>query len=81
MVSNQERFVNQNQEISIILLLDFDQPYFPRMTDLLFEGSKWQLHFGGSTVRPRDTQPQAARTLQVHVFKKGPKIFEMNKFM
>ena len=33
------------------------------------------------TVRPRDTQPQDARTLQMHVFVMGPKIFEMNKFM
>ena len=33
------------------------------------------------TVRPQDTRPQAARTLQVHVFEKGPKIFELNKFM
>ena len=34
--------------------------------------------FGGSskdfeTVRPRNTRPQAARTLQVHVFELGPK--------
>ena len=34
-----------------------------------------------STVRPRDTRPQAARTLQVHVFELGPKIFELNEFM
>ena len=33
------------------------------------------------TVRPRDTRPQAARTLQVHVFELGPKIFELNEFM
>ena len=33
-----------------------------------------------STVRPRDTRPQAARTSQVHVFKLGPKIFEMHVF-
>ena len=32
------------------------------------------------TVRPRDTRPQAARTLQVHVFELGPKIFEMHVF-
>ena len=32
------------------------------------------------TVRPRDTRPQAARTSQVHVFKLGPKIFEMHIF-
>ena len=35
----------------------------------------------GTTVRPRDTRPQAARTLQVHVFELGPKIFELNEFM
>ena len=34
-----------------------------------------------STVRPRDTLPQAARILQVHVFELGPKEFELNKFM
>ena len=34
-----------------------------------------------STVRTRDTQPRAARTSQVHVFKLGPKKFEMNEFM
>ena len=34
-----------------------------------------------NTVRPRDTRPQAARTLQVHVFELGPKIFELNEFM
>ena len=33
-----------------------------------------------STVRPRDTRPQAARTSQVHVFELGPKKFEMNEF-
>ena len=33
------------------------------------------------TVRPRDTRPQAARTLQVHVFELGPKISELNVFM
>ena len=33
------------------------------------------------TVRPWDTRPQAARTLQVHVFELGPKKFEMNEFM
>ena len=36
--------------------------------------------FIGLTVRPRDTRPQAARTSQVHVFKLGPKIFEMQIF-
>ena len=34
-----------------------------------------------STVRPRDTRPQAARTSQVHVFELGPIIFELNGFM
>ena len=33
------------------------------------------------TVRPRDTRPQAARTLQMHVFELGPKKIEMNEFM
>ena len=33
------------------------------------------------TVRPRDTRPQAARTLQMHVFELGPKLFELNEFM
>ena len=36
---------------------------------------------GSPTVRPRDTRPQAARTLQVHVFELGSKKFEMNEFM
>ena len=35
----------------------------------------------GYTVKPRDARPQAARTLQVHVFELGPKKFEMNTFM
>ena len=30
------------------------------------------------TVRPRDTRPQAARTLTVHVFELGPKKFEIH---
>ena len=34
-----------------------------------------------SGVGPRDTRPQAARTLQVHVFELGPKKFEMNEFI
>ena len=34
-----------------------------------------------TTVRSQDTQPQAARTLQVHIFELGPKQFEMNEFM
>ena len=33
------------------------------------------------TVRPWDTRPQDARTLQVHVFELGPKKFELNEFM
>ena len=33
------------------------------------------------TVRPRDTLPQAARTLTMHVFENGPKKFEMQEFM
>ena len=33
------------------------------------------------TLRPRDTRPQAAQTLQVHVFEWGPKKFELNEFM
>ena len=33
------------------------------------------------TVRPRDTRPQAARTLQVHEFELGPKKLELNEFM
>ena len=33
------------------------------------------------TVRPRDTRPRGARTLQVHVFELGPKKFELNEFM
>ena len=32
------------------------------------------------TVRPRDTRPQAARTLTVHVFELGPKKFEKHVF-
>ena len=32
-------------------------------------------------VRPRDTRPQDARTLQVHIFELGPKKFELNEFM
>ena len=33
-----------------------------------------------STVRPRDTRPQDAQTLTMHVFEKGPKTFEMHVF-
>ena len=33
-----------------------------------------------STVRPRDTRPQAARTLTMHIFELGPKKFEMHVF-
>ena len=33
-----------------------------------------------TTVRPRDTRPQAARNSQVHVFELGPRIFEMHVF-
>ena len=33
-----------------------------------------------NTVRPRDTRPQDARTLTMHVFEKGPKTFEMHVF-
>ena len=32
------------------------------------------------TVRPRDTRPQAARTLTVHDFELGPKILEKHVF-
>ena len=32
-------------------------------------------------VGPRDTRPQAARTLQVHLFELGPKRFQLNKYM
>ena len=32
-------------------------------------------------VRPQDTQPQAARILQVHLFELGPKIFQLNEFI
>ena len=38
-------------------------------------------HQNMNIVRPRDTQPQDARTLQEHVFELGPKKFELNKFM
>ena len=42
---------------------------------------KWSTHclvlFVSGTLRPRDTQPQAARTLTMHVFELSPKIFEM----
>ena len=48
----------------------------------------WKSSVGGknilkinNTVRPQDTRPQAARTLQVHVFELGPKKFELNEFM
>ena len=34
----------------------------------------------GVTVRPRNTRPQAARTLKLHVFELDPKIFAMNEF-
>jgi hypothetical protein len=33
------------------------------------------------TVRPRDTRPQAARTLHFHVFELGPKKNETNEYM
>jgi hypothetical protein len=32
------------------------------------------------TVGPRDTRPQAARTLTMHVFELGPKNFEKHVF-
>ena len=34
-----------------------------------------------NTVMPQDARPQAAQTLQVHIFELGPKKFEMNEFM
>ena len=34
-----------------------------------------------TTVRPRDTRPQAARTSTMHDFELGPKNFEMHEFM
>ena len=34
-----------------------------------------------STVGPRDTRPQAARTLTMHVFELDPKKFEMHEIM
>ena len=40
-------------------------------------GLATQSHTTGS---PRDTRPQAAQTLQVHVFELGPKKSELNKF-
>ena len=33
-----------------------------------------------ATVRPRDTRPQDARTLTMHVFELVPKSFEMHVF-
>ena len=48
---------------------------------MLEEGIDLKTILKVSTVRPRDTRPQAARTSQVQVFELGPKIFEMNEFM
>ena len=42
-----------------------DQPILISESALLFKGPASKL---GSTVRPRDTRPQAARTLTMHVF-------------
>jgi hypothetical protein len=38
------------------------------------------IHIKCFTVRPRDTRPQAARTLTMHDFELGPKNFEMHVF-
>ena len=62
------------------------EPHNSRNTNIQFCGYKiifpWlePNNNHGSTVRPRDTRPQAARTSQVHVFELGPKIFEMHVF-
>ena len=42
---------------------------------------QYQYLLSTNTVGPRDTRPQAARTLQMHVFELGPKKFELNEFM
>ena len=41
--------------------------------------SRWDIF--GVTVGPRDTGPQAARTLTMHVNELGPKIYEVHEFM
>ena len=50
---------------------------------LLDQLGDWQFNSNRAfyTVRPRDTRPQAARTLTMHVFELGPKKFEMHKFL
>ena len=51
-----------------------------------FEGSVVFISYGKKilgihvTVGPQNTRPQASRTLKVHIFRLGPKIFEMHKF-
>ena len=52
-------------------------PIPPRIMEDVYNYFELNLY----TVRPPDTRPQAARTLQVHVFELGPKIFELNEFM
>ena len=34
-----------------------------------------------STVRPRDSRPQTALALTMHVFEQGPEKIEMHEFM
>ena len=47
----------------------------------VFQSIQFFINMYLDTVRPLETRPQAALTLQVHVFESGPKEFEMNKFM
>ena len=47
-------------------------PYFNQMYEIEMNIT--------NTVRPRDTRPQAARTLTMHVFELGPKFFEIHVF-
>ena len=54
--------------------------------NLGFETQVWNPRFlvaeqKSNTVGPRDTRPQDARTLTVHVFELGPYKFEMHEFM
>ena len=70
--------------VLLIVKVYLNHATFPKVSKYLFQclfSSFLSIFPAISTVRPRDTRPQAARTLQVHVFELGPKIFELNEFM
>ena len=67
-----------------------DKEYLGTVQDMHLNGDYCAVRFdgkillhvleGNDTVRPRDTRPQAARTLTMHVFELGPKNFEKHVF-